>query len=180
MSGLNKSILLITTGGTIDKAYGTGKGITDLHIGEPVAPNILRRLGPNEIGFAQEKPLQKDSLDLTDIDRIAIMCVCARAENKKILITHGTDTMIETAQVIEKHLDEEGLTGKTIVLTGALKPACMKDSDAEFNLGAATLACNTLPAGVYIVMHGDAFTPGECEKCEDGYFRRRKIPTGAA
>lgn len=173
MSGTDTNILLLTTGGTIDKAYGTGKGITDLHIDEPTVPSILQQLGPSEMWFTHKKLFQKDSLELTDFDRMTIMSACADVY-QKILITHGTDTMVETAKVIEAYFDEEYLAGKTIVLTGALKPACMKNSDAEFNLGGALLACNTLPPGVYIAMHGDVFMPEECEKCEDGYFRRRK------
>lgn len=178
MSGLDKNLLLITTGGTIDKAYGTGKGITDLHIDEPAAPDILRQLGPSEMWFTHRKLFQKDSLEFTDFDRMAIMSACADMY-RKILITHGTDTLVETAKVIEAYLDEEYLAGKTIVLTGALKPACMINSDAEFNLGAALLACNTLPPGIYIAMHGDIFAPGECEKFEDGYFRHRKTKVAA-
>lgn len=146
---------LITVGGTIDKTYGSGTGIRDLHIGPPVAPSILRAQHMSFMGtpldFAHEELARKDSLDLTDDDRVAIARACERASATYILITHGTDTMIETARTICA-LDAH--QRRTIVITGALLPACVVGSDANFNIGFALAACFTVPHGIYIAMHG--------------------------
>lgn len=146
---------LITVGGTIDKTYGSGLGVRDLHIGPPVAPSILRAQHTSFMGtpldFAHKELARKDSLDLTDDDRVAIALACDQASATHILITHGTDTMVETARAISV---TSTYRRRTIVLTGALLPACVIGSDANFNLGFALAACFTLPQGIYVAMHG--------------------------
>lgn len=146
---------LLTTGGTIDKTYGSGTGVRGLHIGPPVAPDILRAQHMSFMGtpldFAHEELARKDSLDLTDDDRTAIARACDQASATYILITHGTDTMVETVRTISTVCMYRR---RTIVLTGALLPACVIGSDATFNLGFALAACLAMPHGVYIAMNG--------------------------
>jgi L-asparaginase len=101
---------------------------------------------------------RKDSLDMTDEDRALVRDAVENAEGKKIVITHGTDTMAKTGIALK------GISGKTIVLMGAMYPAEFRDSDAVFNLGAAVMAAQTLPEGVYIAMNGRVFDPERCVK----------------
>ena len=115
--------------------------------------------------------LAKDSLDMTDDDRATILTACAAASVQSIVITHGTDTMVETARFIAaSKLD------KTIVLTGAAQPARMKDSDADFNLGFAAATALFKPPGVYVAMNGNAFDWDKCRKNADtGVFEATQI-----
>ncbi|MDB5187975.1 MAG: L-asparaginase 1 [Candidatus Kaiserbacteria bacterium] len=144
-------ITLITTGGTIDKRYGVGLGVRDLYIGKPFALDFLMNMIGVNIKIDHTAQMSRDSLDFTDDDRTWVAQMCKLAQADKILITHGTDTMIQTAGFIHK----SGIaTRRTIVLTGALQPAIMRNSDAEFNLGLALGACLSLHSGVYIAMNG--------------------------
>ena len=102
--------------------------------------------------------MRKDSLEMTDEDRELIRETCQNSEQDKILITHGTDTMTQTAECLL------GITGKTIVLTGAMAPARFKETDAVFNLGLATGAAQALESGVYIAMNGQIFPAGKVKK----------------
>ena len=102
--------------------------------------------------------MRKDSLELTDADRTAIHEAVAASDADKILVTHGTDTMVQTARVLSD------IAGKTIVLTGAMQPATLRNSDAEFNVGFALAAVQTLPPGVYIAMNGEVFDPAKVHK----------------
>jgi L-asparaginase len=102
--------------------------------------------------------MRKDSLDMDDADRGLVREAVERAPDRHILITHGTDTMIETGKALI------GIPGKCIVLTGAMEPANFKSSDAVFNLGVAIGALNTLPDGVYIAMNGRIFDPRKSRK----------------
>ena len=102
--------------------------------------------------------MRKDSLELTDADRQAIHDAVAASDADKILVTHGTDTMVDTARVLAD------IACKTIVLTGAMQPATLRNSDAEFNVGFALAATQTLPPGVYIAMNGEVFDPAETRK----------------
>ena len=141
-------ILFIQTGGTIDKDYPrTSKGYA-FEITTPAVERILSRVNP---GFEYEilPFLQKDSLDITDQDRSALRKLCEETPNNKIIITHGTDTIHETAKSLG------GIKGKTIILKGAARPERFKDSDADFNLGTAVGAINNLSEGVYIAMKGE-------------------------
>lgn len=163
-------ILLITTGGTIDKVYGTGKGVRDWHFGPPAAMPYLigetRRYFDSNVYWIQA--CQKDSLDMSETDRENVALLCRHAHERKIIITHGTDTMVETACVIVDMVPP----GRTIVLTGASQPACVKNSDAEFNLGLALATCLTAKPGIYITMNG-VFPAHLCEKRDDGTFGYR-------
>ncbi len=148
-------IKFFTTGGTIDKIYFDAKG--EYAIGEPQVSTLLADVN---IGFEFEieSLLKKDSLDLTDADRALIRERVTAEMATLIIITHGTDTMIQTARALKD------ISGKTIVLTGAMQPARMRVTDAGFNLGTAIAAVQTLPAGVYIAMNGRIFDPENSRK----------------
>lgn len=148
-------LLIITTGGTIDKIYFDDK--SDYQIGEPQISQILHAM---HVAFEIEVTalMRKDSLHIGDQDRQLIHATIAATDAKHILITHGTDTMVETARVLDD------ITGKTIVLTGALNPARFRDSDAIFNIGCAVGAVQSLPPGVYIAMNGKVWDPERVRK----------------
>ncbi|MDX1459514.1 MAG: asparaginase domain-containing protein [Xanthomonadales bacterium] len=146
---------IITTGGTIDKIYFDDK--SDYQIGEPQIGDTLRAMNV-AFEFQISALMRKDSLDITDEDRQFIRQVVKRTEARHILITHGTDTMAETA------LKLADIEGKVIVLTGSLFPARFKDSDAVFNIGCAVGAVQSLPEGAWIVMNGKVWQPGKVRK----------------
>jgi L-asparaginase len=150
-----KLLQVITTGGTIDKIYYDEK--SDYQIGEP---EIARILTDMKVAFRwQVQPLlRKDSLQLDDDDRELIRRAIEASDAKHILITHGTDTMTETAKVLE------GVTGKVIVLTGALNPARFIGSDAVFNIGCAVGAVQSMDPGVWIAMNGRVWDPKKVRK----------------
>lgn len=153
-----KLLQIITTGGTIDKIYFDEK--SDYKIGEP---EISRILGDMNVGFRwQVQPLlRKDSLQLTEADRDLVRAAVEGSDARHFLITHGTDTMVETAQRLQ------GLADRVIVLTGALNPARFIGSDAVFNIGCAVGAVQCLPAGVWIVMNGRVWDPNTVRKNRD-------------
>lgn len=148
-------LLIITTGGTIDKIYFDDK--SDYQVGEPQISLILRSMN---VGFEFEVKavMRKDSLHLDHKDRLLVRDAISHSDTKHVLITHGTDTMVETAAVLQ------GLPDRTIVLTGALNPARFRDSDAVFNIGCAVGAVQCLPPGVYIAMNGKLWNPGSVRK----------------
>ena len=148
-------IKIYTTGGSIDKRYSTQQ--SNFVVAEPQAGRILRAAN---VSFKYEVVplLAKDSLDVTATERQTIVEAVRSDPCDRILITHGTDTMIETAQALSS------VEHKVIVLTGAMQPATQKESDAAFNLGCATIALQTLPHGVYIVMNGQVFEPDRVRK----------------
>ena len=150
-----ENLLIITTGGTIDKIYFDDK--SDYQIGEPQIGDTLKAM---KVGFAFEVHalLRKDSLHLTDEDRQLIKDTVIGSDAPHVLITHGTDTMPETAIALSDIPD------KTIVLTGALHPARFRDSDAVFNIGCAVGAVQTMPHGTWIVMNGKVWKPGMVRK----------------
>lgn len=150
-------LLFIQTGGTIDKDYPTKVKGYAFEFGEPAFINILGKVDPN---FEYEiiTAFKKDSLDMTDEDRHKIYDICEQSEIDKIVITHGTDTMTKTAEVLSK------LTNKTIVITGSLQPEKFITSDADFNVGAAIAAVTTLSHGTYIAMSGRVYTWDKCQK----------------
>ncbi len=141
-------IHIFTSGGSIDKYYSTQE--SDFIVGPPQIADILRDANVN-VSFVITPLLQKDSLDITAEDRAFIYERVARAAEDKIIITHGTDTMTQTAQALA------AIGNKTIVLTGAMQPAAFKHSDAALNVGLALAAVQLLPAGVYIAMSGRIF-----------------------
>ena len=143
-------ITILATGGTIDKFYSVAG---TLDIGKPAAHDVLSRV-LTDIRFDIRALIGKDSLDMTDEDRAELVAALNAVEYDQVLITHGTDTMSESARYIAEHAD---LGSKVVVLTGAMQPAVMAHSDAGFNLGAAISALNLLEPGVYISMSGRIF-----------------------
>lgn len=150
---------IFTTGGTIDKVYFDA--LSEYQIGPTALPDILAE---NHVFAAHRVTglMRKDSLDLTDADRALIWGAVAASGSAQILVTHGTDTMVTTARLLSD------IAGKTIVLTGAMQPASLRSSDAEFNIGFALAAVQTLPAGVYIAMNGQIFDPHKAVKDRAG------------
>ena len=148
-------IAIFTTGGTIDKVYFDAKG--NYQIGSPMVRELLVHARLAEMPAITEL-LRKDSLEMTAADRQAIYQAVAASAATRILITHGTDTMVETA----RHL--AGIGGKTIVLTGALQPGRFADSDAAFNLGLAFGAVQLCSAGVYVVANGAVYPADKVRK----------------
>jgi L-asparaginase len=140
-------IVFIQTGGTIDKDYPKTKSGYAFEIAEPAVSKILQRVNPN-FDFEIITVSKKDSLDITEEDRNKIFVTCQKTKSKKIVITHGTDTMIETAKKLVT------VENKVIILTGAVRPEKFSDSDASFNVGTAIGAINILNDGVYIAMNG--------------------------
>ena len=150
-------LLIVTTGGTIDKVYFDDK--SDYQVGEPQIGNILRELGV-AFRFTVIPALRKDSLHISDEDRAMLRTLIAAQPQSRVLVTHGTDTMVETAKVLHD-------LGKTIVLTGALNPARFRGSDAEFNIGCAVGAVQALPPGAWIAMNGRVWDPFKVRKNVD-------------
>ena len=143
-----QKIHFLCAGGTIDKIYFDAK--SDYQIGEPAVAQMLDAM-PIHFDYQISSVMRKDSLDMDDEDRQAILEAVTNCKQQRIIITHGTDTMPNTARVLSK------VTGKTIVLTGAMAPAIFRDTDALFNLGCAISAVQTLDEGVYIAMNGEIF-----------------------
>ncbi|MFV8569784.1 asparaginase domain-containing protein [Marinobacter sp. SBS5] len=148
-------IQILTTGGTIDKVYFDAN--SQFEIGDSLLPELLTESNIHE-GYALRELVRKDSLELTDEDRSVILEAVNQTASRRILITHGTDTMAETAEVLKQVPD------KTIVLTGAMQPARMRRTDALFNIGFAWSAVQLLPSGVYIAMNGEVFEAGTVRK----------------
>jgi len=148
-------ISILTTGGTIDKVYFDAK--SDFEIGDTLLPELLSEANIHD-GYSLRELVRKDSLEMTDADREVIAGAISQTSAERILITHGTDTMTQTAQALK------GIAGKTIVLFGAMQPARMRRSDAIFNLGFAWAAVSLLPEGVYIAMNGEVFEAGAVRK----------------
>lgn len=148
-------IRIFTTGGTIDKIYFDAN--SDFEIGDTLLPELLTESNIHD-GYAITELLRKDSLEITDEDRQSIVKAVAACQEERVLITHGTDTMADTAQALQS------VTGKTIVLFGAMQPARMRHSDSLFNLGFAWSAAQLLSEGVYIAMNGEVFEAGAVRK----------------
>jgi len=143
-------ILFIQTGGAIDKDYPkTVKGY-GFEITEPSVAGILQKINP-AFNYSIISFFKKDSIDITNDDRKKLADFCKKSKYDKIIITHGTDTMIETAKFLSV------IKNKTIILTGALKPEKFKDSDADFNVGVAVGGINNISEGVFIAMNGRIF-----------------------
>jgi len=143
-------IRIFVTGGTFDKQYDELRGalsFKDTHL-----PEMLR-LGRSRVEVSVRTLMMIDSLDMSESDRALIVEQCRQAPETQIVITHGTDTMVETARALATQLP----AGKTIVLTGAMIPYAFGSSDGLFNLGSALSFVQTLPAGVYVAMNGRCF-----------------------
>ena len=142
-------IRIVVTGGTFDKTYDEIRGrlsFADTHV-----PEMLR-LGRSRVELTVETLMMIDSLDMTNGDRAAIVARCAECAEGRIVVTHGTDTMVETARALAA-----GVSDKTVVLTGAMIPYAFGSSDGLFNLGSALSFAQVLPPGVYIAMNGQCF-----------------------
>ncbi len=165
MNDTSEIIRIFTVGGTIDKIYFDAK--SSYEVGPPNIGEILGGLKLNP-RFEVTPLMQKDSLDMDDLDRARVKEAVSDTDDRRIIITHGTDTMVQTAE----QLGELALAqGKTIVLTGALEPARFKTSDAMFNIGAAITAVQILAPGVYITMNGQVFDYDKVVKdVEQGRF----------
>jgi len=150
------SIRVLVTGGTFDKEYDELTGrlfFKDTHIQE------MLRLGRCRVPVSVETLMMVDSLEMTDADRAAIAKRCQEAPEGRLVVTHGTDTMVETAAVIARET-----SGKTVVLTGAMVPWAFGSSDGLFNLGSAVSFVQALPAGVYVAMNGRCFAWDDVRK----------------
>jgi L-asparaginase len=188
---------IIVTGGTFDKEYNELSGelfFKDTHVLE------MLTLGRNRTDVSVQTLFMKDSLHLTDTDREQIAAACISAPESQIVITHGTDTMAETARLLaeklngkaekpdrrNEQLDEsiaklerkiEKLNGKTIVLTGAMVPYKFGSSDGLFNLGSALAFVQTLSPGVYVAMNGRCFPAATVWKNKSsGFFEAAEQP----
>jgi L-asparaginase len=148
-------IKFFTTGGTIDKVYFDSK--SEFEVGPPQVLEIVKDAHVT-FEFEIESILRKDSLDMTEADRLLIRQKVTEEPGQFIVVTHGTDTMVETSRALL------GIPGKTIVLTGSMQPARFRVTDAVFNIGVAIGAVQSLPAGVYIVMNGKVFDPRNSRK----------------
>ena len=151
-------IRFITTGGTIDKIYFDD--LSQFEIGDSQVNHILSE-GLVHFDYDIVHLLQKDSLDMTDEDRKQLHDRIAADEAELIVVTHGTDTMPQTAEALAD------IKGKTIVLTGALSPARFRSTDAVFNIGLAVATVQSMAPGVYIAMNGQVFEAGKVRKNRD-------------
>ena len=159
------SVRVFVTGGTFDKDYDelTGK----LYFRNTHVEEMLRR-GRCGLDVDIETLMMMDSLEMTDQHRARVVRACLECDEDQIVITHGTDTMVETARAIA-----DGVRGKTIVLTGAMVPYAFGSSDGLFNLGSALSFVQSLPHGVYIAMNGKSFPWHDVRKNrEAGVFER--------
>jgi L-asparaginase len=157
------SVRIFVTGGTFDKEYNELNGqlfFKDTHIQE------ILKLGRCKVDLSVRTLMLVDSLEMTDTDRSIIVESCKRAEENRIVITHGTDTMTVTAKVLA-----ENVTDRTIVITGAMIPYKFGSSDGLFNLGSALAFAQTLQPGVYIAMNGKCFPWDNVKKNrQTGFF----------
>jgi L-asparaginase len=159
------AIRILVTGGTFDKEYDELTGrlyFKDTHIEE------MLRLGRCRVPVAVETVMMRDSLEMSPMDRESIASRCREAAEKWIVVTHGTDTMVETAAVLAA-----AATGKSIVLTGAMVPWAFGSSDGLFNLGSALSFVQLLPPGVYVAMNGRCFPWNDVRKDKErGVFEK--------
>ena len=151
-------IRFITTGGTIDKIYFDD--LSQFEVGEAQVQHVLSE-GLVQFDYDVVSLLHKDSLDVTEEDRALLREHIVNDDATRYVITHGTDTMPETAKALD------GLEGRIIVLTGALTPARFRTTDAIFNVGMAVAAVQVAEPGVYIAMSGQVFPAGEVRKNRD-------------
>jgi L-asparaginase len=158
-------VRLLVTGGTFDKTYDEITGTLSFkqtHVEE------MLRLGRSSVPVTVDTVMLIDSLQMTEEDRLALAQRCRECVEAAIVITHGTDTMVETAAVLARNVP-----GKTIVLTGAMVPYAFGSSDGLFNLGSALSFAQLLPAGIYIAMNGTHFRWDDVRKNrEKGTFER--------
>ncbi|MBE3637752.1 asparaginase domain-containing protein [Mangrovicoccus algicola] len=158
MTPAARAVRLILTGGTLDKIHDTAsEGLAFPPDGASQVPGLLAEARCHHPAVTEL--LQMDSLDFTDTERQAILEACAAAAEPALVVTHGTGTMGQTARFLDGRLP-----GKTVVLTGAMRPFSFGRSDAGFNLGGAIIAAQCLPEGVWGVMNGRVFAAADLEK----------------
>jgi L-asparaginase len=156
---MKQTMALLACGGTLDKDYHPISGelvFVQTHLHE------LLQQSNHRLALRTQVVMLKDSLDMTDADREQLLQACIKAEEKQIVITHGTDTMTTSADFLMQN--QTVLNEKTIVLTGAMRPFKLGQSDAPFNLGSALMAAQLLPAGVYVCMNGQIFNANQVQK----------------
>jgi L-asparaginase len=161
-------VQIFTVGGTIDKIYSEGKGTLNFSFGKPAIEELAEHRVKLNFQYNIKPLFAKDSLDMNNKDREIIKKACVNTNANKILITHGTDTMVKTAGVLSSIKD------KAIVLVGASQPYRFRESNAEFNVGVAIGALNVLENGVYVAMNGRVYEWDKVEKRIDGVFVDKK------
>ena len=162
-----EKIIVIAAGGTIDKVYYDA--LSDYRIGEPQIEWMLQQANVN-FDYEIHSLIKKDSLDMNQQDRLLIRQSIEKSEHSRFLVTHGTDTMTDTAKVLAE------LPKKTVVLTGSMQPARFRDSDACFNVGFAIAAALILPPGVYLSINGEIFAPHNVRKNRrQGCFEKQRL-----
>jgi len=150
-------LLVLTTGGTLDKVYFDA--LSEFQVGDPVAADILTAMNVN-FEFELKEICRKDSLELTDEDRENLKAAIAASDADYVLITHGTDTMVDSANFIGEH-------NKVIIFTGAMQPAAFSNTDAVFNIGTAVGAFSVAQPGSYIAMSGQVYSANKVFKNYD-------------
>ena len=153
---MNQTIRLLVTGCTFDKEYDEIHGTLDFR--ETHLPDMLE-MARSRLDVNVHTLMMVDSLEMTEADRDLIATQCREAPEQWIVVTHGTDTMVDTARVLAEHVPD-----KTIVLTGAMIPIAFGSSDGLFNLGGALTVVQVLPIGVYIAMNGRVFQWNDVRK----------------
>lgn len=153
-------VQVFAVGGTIDKIYFDAK--SDFEVGEPQIGDLLHEANVT-FDYQVTSLMRKDSIDMTDADRQLIREAVESCEAERILITHGTDTMADTARALK------GVTGKVVVMTGAMQPARFRVSDAIFNIGYAIGTLQLLTPGIYVAINGQVFDPEHLVKNRDAH-----------
>jgi L-asparaginase len=148
-------VIFLATGGTIDKVYFDA--LSTFQVGESMLSSMLEEVNVT-LNYEVVQLMRKDSLEMTEEDRIMVRDLIMERPESRFVVTHGTDTMVQTAQTIGQ------LPGKTVILTGALSPARFKGSDALFNLGSAVGAVQAIEQGTFISMNGNLFNPDNVQK----------------
>jgi len=158
MKASPQPITLLVTGGTLDKDYQTTSG--ELIFSETHLPKLLEEAN-STLPIKLKVLMLKDSLEMLDSDRQKILDACLESATDRVVITHGTDTMTDTALFLK---NSRQLTDKTVVLTGAMRPFQLNQSDASFNLGTALMAAQLASSGIYIAMNGELFEASQVSK----------------
>lgn len=158
-----KKLHIFTTGGTIDKVYFDA--LSQFQVGDSPIDEIFKQAGV-DFDYGITSLMRKDSLELTDEDRALICQAIMDGPESRILVTHGTDTMVQSAKALGS------LPDKTVVFTGAMQPAALRQTDAIFNIGFAVSAALLLPPGAYIAMNGRILDPATTTKDRDAMMFR--------
>ncbi|KAG7156932.1 uncharacterized protein LOC121853180 [Homarus americanus] len=174
-----EEILILQMGGTIDKDYPKASSGYSFEVGEPAVRRVLARLRPSRsILVKLETICRKDSQDLTDDDRTSLVERVCESTQGKVVVTHGTDTLLHTSTFLANALRQQGINNKTIVFTGAHTPEKFRDTDADFNVGVALGGVQAAAPGVWVAMNGILLYWDRVERDDTGQFvpRRRQLP----